>query len=169
MCSFAVASDLRSSGSTAHPYAFTPFSIREMTSHLPLVPPNRYCDHDRASACLGREAHCTRTVLLAGPPPRNIQISQRWLFLVSPGLPPQPRRLPRAEGTGFQRARRRRTAAARLRGQGGAWVVGVPLRPLLEADWPSLLRSLHSGTTKRSPETLGKFAYRTIDLSADSW
>ena len=71
------------------------------------------------------EAHCphARTVLLAGPPPRSIQISQRWVFLVSPGLPPQPRFLPREEGTGFREHGSRGTATARLRGQGvrGSW------------------------------------------------
>lgn len=74
-------------------------------------------------------------------------------FSCPPGLPPQPRRLPRPEGTGFQRTGRGRTAAARLRGQGGAWVVGVPLAPCSQADWPSLMRSLHlvGDHKKRAP------------------
>lgn len=117
MRSFAVASEFHSSGSPASFYVKSDVS-------LSVVSPSNTATTPGPSACLGREAHHPRTVLLAGPPRRSIQISQRWVFLVSPGLPPQPRRLPREEGTGFQRARSRRTAAARLRGQGGAWGVG---------------------------------------------
>lgn len=117
MRSFAVASEFHSSVSPASFYLKSDVS-------LSLVSPSNTATTPGPSACLGREAHHPRTVLLAGPPPRSIQISQRWVFLVSPGLPPQPRRLPREEGTGFQRARSRRTATARLRGQGGAWGVG---------------------------------------------
>lgn len=144
MRSFAVASEFHNSGSPVS------FYLRSDRS-LPLVSPSNTATGP--GACLGREAQCPRTVLLAGRLLVASKFPNDGCFSCLQGFP-HSRVVCRGKTvTGFQSARSRRTSAARLRGQGGAWGVGC-LEALAHsrlADWPSLMSSLPSGTVQKEP------------------
>lgn len=115
MRSFAVPSEFHSSGSPVS------FYLRCDRSH-PLVSPSNTATGP--SACLGREAHRPRTVLLAGRLLVASKFPNDGCFSCLQGFPHSRVVCRGRRVTGFQRARSRRTSAARLRGQGGARGVG---------------------------------------------
>lgn len=143
MRSFAVASEFHSSCSPVS------FYLRSDCS-LPPCLSEQYCDHAGPSACLGREAHRPRTVLLAGRLLVASKFPNDGCFSYSRASPTA---ASFAEGRGLRGFRehgldghlQRDCAVKAVR---GAWGV---FWPLLTADWPSLMRSLPSGTVQKGP------------------